>query len=103
MTTKRIRMLPGERTTNILTYAVGLAEEKGFDKFTRAELAEVAGVSEGLISLYFNDMDGLRNAVMRAASRDNNHRIIAQGIAASHPVALALPVEIKRKALNTLV
>ena len=47
--------------------------------------------------------DELQDALMRAACDGRVLRVIAQGLATQHPVALALPEDVRRAAGEALV
>ena len=65
----------------ILQMAVATAVKVGYNKMTRELLAERAGVSEGLITKYFNTMCQLKRDVMRYAVRNSVVEVVAQGLA----------------------
>ena len=67
-----------ERTQQILTSAIKAAEEKGYLKFTREDVEQVAGVSGALIQYHFNTMEELRTAVREETIRTENVKISAQ-------------------------
>ena len=100
------RMQPKERRAAILTAAVELARAEGYNRITREGIAKAAGgVSEGLVSQYFNTMAQLRRALIRHAIKANPPvlEIIAQGLAAKDPHALKASDELKRQAADSLL
>lgn len=99
----RTRMQPETRTKHILAHAVELAEANGYTTITREQVARAANVSEGLVSTYFEDMQGLRDAVMRYAIRNNVLRIIGQGVVAHDPLVTTVPHTKRIRAIKALV
>lgn len=97
------RLHPDDRNEQILTAALKVAGRPGgWAKLTRDAVAKEAGCAEGLPSKYFGTMVAFRRAIMRAAIREWNLSVIAQGLAAGDEVALKAEEDLKRKALNTL-
>ena len=94
------RKQPEERREQILLAAVNLAAERGYTKITQSEIAEAANVSHGLVSRYFETMEGLRAAVMHHAITKEIPRIILQGLALKDPIAARAPLRLKAKAIN---
>lgn len=69
---KRTRMEPGERTTQMLNFAVAIAEKDGLNALTRRVVAEAAGVTKAMVNLRFGGIDALRGAVcMQFAATEN--------------------------------
>ncbi len=100
-TTKK-RVNPALRKQNILQAAVELARRDGYREVTRDRIAEAAGVSVGLVSRYFGNMNQLRIAIMRYAVKQSIPEIVAQGMAASDPQALNASAELKAVAAQSL-
>ena len=86
----------------ILGAAVKLAATGRYDRLTRRDVAEAAGVSPARVSLFAGDMEGLRAAIMKAAVMDKVAVVVAQGLADRHPEAVAAPDELKQQALAVL-
>lgn len=91
-----------DRRAQILAAAVTLAAKRGYQNVTRDEIAQAAGISAGLVNKYFETMIRLRRDVMRAAVRERNLAIIAQGVAMRDRQAMKAPDELKQAALATL-
>lgn len=91
-----------DRNRRVLEAAVSLASERGYQKITRSEVADRAGVATGSVNNAYETMDGLRDAVMAAAVERGLLAIVAQGLAASHPTARAAPQVLKDSALASL-
>ena len=97
------RLHPDDRKQQILNAAIKVAGRPGgWGKLTRDAVAREAGCAEGLVSKYFGTMIAFRRAIMRAAIRDWNLSVIAQGLAAGDKVAMKAEEDLKRKALATL-
>lgn len=97
-----MRMNPDDRREMILDAAVRTAKKIGWRNITRDGVAVAAQVSGALVTRYFGDIKSLRTEVMRVAVRDNLHTIVADGLAAQHPVARRAHIETKQKALAHL-
>lgn len=91
-----------ERNRRILDAAVTLAGERGYEKITRDDVAAAAGVATGSVNNAYGTMGELRDAVMAAAVERQLASIVAQGLAARHPAALAAPPALKDSALRSL-
>ena len=99
-------LTPDERKQQrqaILDVAVELARETGYNKITREQIADAAGVSPALVSNYLDTMPSLRRDVMRRAVTREVLAVIGQGIAARDPHALRAPEELKQRAVNMML
>jgi AcrR family transcriptional regulator len=95
------------RDQAILAAAVDLAVLHGLSGFTRAQLAERSGLSPAGVSNYGRSritngpqgtagfMDRVRNDAMAQAVSEGNLQLLAVGIAARHPTALAAPSDLR--------
>lgn len=97
------RLQPDDRVTDLLTVALQLARTEGFHALTRKRVAQAAAVSPGLVTHRFLSTELMRDAVMTEAVRLSDLRVVADGIALRHAVALAAPVEMRQAALDALV
>lgn len=88
---------------DILQHALDLSKKVGYRDITRDMLAKEAGTSPALISKYFGTMMKLRRAIMSAAVAQNDHAIIAQGLAAGDSKARAADMSVKRIAVEGLL
>jgi AcrR family transcriptional regulator len=76
-----VRMQPDARKQLILDAAIQIASGKGgIKKATRIAIADKAGVSVGLVSLYFGDRITLRAALVAEAVRVKHIRIIKEAL-----------------------
>lgn len=91
-----------KRNQRVLEAAISLASERGFRKYSRSDVAQLAGVADGGVNWAFGTMDGLHDAVMRAAVERGLLSLVAQGLALQHPAACAAPPDLKNSALASL-
>lgn len=101
-TQSRYRLDPDSRRQHILSVAVELAQKDSFEWLTRAAVAEAACVSPGLVSAYFKPFTELKREVLREAVRTKNIDILAQGMAARHPLVANLPMSLRDKVAKRL-
>jgi AcrR family transcriptional regulator len=95
-------MAPKERKAEILQAALKVAAICGLTTFTRAQVADEAGISPASVNKYFTTMAQLRRDVMRAAVRDECLKLIAQGIVLGDKQALKAPAELRARALASV-
>jgi hypothetical protein len=93
------RANPELRKEHILNAALSVAIERGYGKMTRDHIADTAGCSVGLVSKYFGTMLNLKRDVMRAAIREEELGIVAEGLATGDKHARKAPQELKEKAV----
>lgn len=87
----------------ILEVAFTMAQRDGFGTLTRDGVAAEAGVAMGSINHHWKVMSALRDAVMQRAVEEENLEIIAQGIALGDKIANSAPLELRTRALTTLL
>jgi hypothetical protein len=97
------RVDPELRKDHILNAAIRVAEKVPFNRMSRAQVAEEAGVADALVSKHFGTMEQLRGDVVRRAIKQENLKIIAQAIAAGHRHAKKVDGELKARALQCLI
>lgn len=90
------------RRASIMAAAIALAERDGWPSLTRDGVAAEAGIAVGSINHEFGTMDALRDAVMLDAVTNRKLDIVGQGIARGHPMARAVPDEMREAALRAL-
>lgn len=100
MTTKRLEA--NDRKQSILNAALKLSETTGYMHITREAIALEADCSPGLVSRYLGTMANMRRDVMRAAVKQRNLAVVAQGLAARDPHARRAPDDLKAAAVDTL-
>jgi AcrR family transcriptional regulator len=96
----RVRKRPDIRRAEILSAAIRLCARDIFSTLTRDELAKRIGVAPGLVGYYWSTMDKLRDDVIIEGCRLGISRIILAGLSLNHPVAKALPDDVKSRAAN---
>lgn len=90
------------RIEEIIAAGLVLADAKGYQQITRADLAQAIGVAEGTVSQHFGTMAQFRRSLMRAAVHKRNLIVLAQGLAARDSDALKAPDDLRDAAANSL-
>lgn len=88
---------------HILQTAYKMAQRDGFAAITRDGVAAEAGVAMGSVNHHYGTMQVLRDAVMQRAVEEEQLELIAQGIALGDNVAKTAPLELRQRALKTLL
>lgn len=86
----------------LLIAATQIAQTQGYQTVTLQQAADRCGRTPGWACTILQSAE-LQDAVMRMACETRNLRVIAQGLATQHPVALALPEDVRRAAGEALV
>jgi len=95
--------LPGhERKQRLIDAAMPLAEQHGYRRVSRDMVAEAAEVSPALLSRYWSAPQ-FHTAIMTRAVETANLRVIGQGLADRHPVALSAPIGLRHAAAARLI
>lgn len=102
MEQKHRRLSPDDRKAEILAAALTVAARMGFTAMRQKDIAEEAKCAYGAVTHYFNTMEQMRRAVMRAAIKQENIKIISQGLGCGDPHARKAPAELKQKAAALL-
>ena len=92
------RLDPQIRKAHILAVGVNVAKTAGYHNVTRGMIADAAEISAGLVNVYFDDMQILKDAIMEQAIIQKILEIIAVGLAIKDPIALAAPQKLKDQA-----
>lgn len=87
----------------ILEVAYTMAQRDGFGSLTRDGVAAEAGVAMGSVNHHWVKMSALREAVMQRAVEEKNLELIGQGVALGDSVAKSAPLELRTRALTTLL
>ena len=90
------------RAAQILAAAVQLAAQHGYTRLTREQVAARIGVAPSLVPHYMGTMAQLRRRIMREAVRVECLPVIAQGLAARDPHAMAAPADLRQRAARHL-
>lgn len=88
---------------HILEVAYMMAQRDGFGTLTRDGVAAEAGVAMGSVNHHWVKMSALREAVMQRAVEEENLELIGQGMALGDSVAKSAPLELRTRALTTLL
>lgn len=88
---------------HILEVAYTMAQRDGFGTLTRDGVAAEAGVAMGSVNHHWGKMSALREAVMQRAVEEENLELIGQGMALGDSVAKSAPLELRTRALKTLL
>jgi AcrR family transcriptional regulator len=91
------------RAAQILAAAVEAARDHGYTRLTREQVAARIGVAPSLVPHYFGTMAAFRRKIMREAVRVECLAVIAQGLAAQDPHALAAPSDLRKRAVASLL
>lgn len=92
-----------ERVKHILDVSMALAEQHGYNRVSRDQVARVCGFpSSSLITYHMGSMVEFRRKIMREAIKRANLRVLAQGLAAQDRQALKAPEDMKARALQSL-
>lgn len=96
------RMTKDDRRAQLLATGVALAETYGTHGVTQKMIGEQVGCSPGLLYRYFGTIEKFRSAVMTAAVRSENLRVIGRGLATNDRRCLRLDPAIQKRALASL-
>lgn len=88
---------------HILEVAYTMAQRDGFGTLTRDGVAAEAGVAMGSVNHHWVKMSALREAVMQRAVEEEQLELIAQGIALGDVTAKSAPLDVRTRALTTLL
>lgn len=91
-----------ERRQKILDAAMQIAKTEGFASLSRDGVAAKANAAAGSVNYCFDNMQGLKDAVMELAVKNEELTLIAQGIIADSDVALMAPLALRKQALNSM-
>ena len=84
----------------IIEAAGDLVKADGLHSLTRLNIGQKARVAPSLVSHYLGDMPKLINTLMMLARDSKDAELLARGLALKHPVAMAAPPELRRKAIR---
>lgn len=88
---------------HILEVAYTMAQRDGFGTLTRDGVAAEAGVAMGSVNHHWGKMSALREAVMQRAVEEEDLELIGQGMALGDSIAKSAPLELRTRALTTLL
>lgn len=87
----------------ILSAAMQLANLAGFAGVTRDGVANKANCACGSVTYYFGNVKKLRAAMVERAIETENLAVLGQAVAAEHPLAMAAPEALRRRAVLAMV
>lgn len=90
------------RRAKLIKAAHALARKVGYRHIMRADVADRVGMAHSIINHEFGTMDGLRDAVVEYAVRRGYTTVLAQALAAGHPIAKRAPAELRARAISSL-
>ena len=99
---KSKRLPPSDRKAALLAAALKLAGKGHYAQLTRAEIAQAAGVSPGLVSTYLGTMPDMRRTLMRHAVASGDLVVIGQGLSAGDRHARKAPADLRAAAAARL-
>lgn len=98
-----IRLKPKERKKDIITAALKVAEDSNYLTLTCQNIAAEAGCARSSVIHYFGTMVQLRRSIIRAAIKEENLTVIAQGLVSNDKHALKANKKLKIKALQACI
>lgn len=98
----REKLTQEQRKKQILETAIFLAEKKGYQNFTRQEIADKIGISPSYVNFYFNTAKIMKEAVLNEAIRTENLRIVAQA-SLTKDTSWGISPELRKKAINYII
>ena len=98
MTKKRFK--PEIRKDMIIKVALALAVQHGYRQITRDQIADALDISGTTIHYHFKTMNQLRREIMRAAIKQKQFAVIAQGLGIKDPLTGKMSDELKRETIS---
>lgn len=95
--------LIADRHQRVLDAATNLARKVGYQWIMRKHIAQAAGVSAGSVTSAYGSMLDLKREVLRNAVATGDLKILRQGLADGHPIALSAPEDLKVKAALSML
>ena len=99
---KGSRMDPFNRKEQILQTAIQISLEKGYRQLTRRAVANRMHCASSLINHYYEDIDNLRAAVLRAAIEKEIIPIVAENFAMKGTETIGLSPTLVEKVVHYL-
>ena len=96
------RMKKEERETELRAAALQVALSVGYKALTREMVAEQGGVSAGLVSRAFGDMEALKQAILAEGCKLGILPIIVEGVLHRDPLARRTAKKYKDDIINLL-
>lgn len=73
-----MRKNPGDRRREILNFGIKIAKKCGYKKITMQKVSKKLGISPPLMHHYFNNVEELKNEIIKEALENGIVEIIAQ-------------------------
>ena len=99
---KNTRLKPAARREMILDAALKLAHKKHYLQISRDAIAAEAGITGTAVQYYYSTMPKLRRAIMRAAVKEENLKVILEGLIACEGAAISAPKELRDRAVASI-
>ena len=96
------RVSSSARRAAILALALPLAEQYGFAHIPRGVIISAAGIPPSRFTQLWT-ISKFRSDLIKLAAAEGNLCVLAQGLAARHPAALAAPIELRRRAAEAMI
>lgn len=74
------RMAPAERKQQLLAAGYDMANTKGLGAVNRVQLGKACGVTDGLVSRYFGNADGMYAAILGEAIARKDAAVVADAL-----------------------
>lgn len=87
----------------LIDWGLGEATRVGLEGVWREPAAAAVGCSVGMVNWVFGNMEGYRDAIVAESIVAECLPVLGAAVAKRHPLALAAPAELKRKALESLI
>lgn len=78
------------KEAEILLAALDCARDIGYNKMTRADIAQYAGCSESIVSHYLGSMPEVRDAVVQVAISTYDWQVALQAVLLGHPLTKSI-------------
>ena len=88
------------RKEEIVAVALKLAEASHYAQVQRKQIADIMGVTPPALTYHYGTMEQLRRDIMRAAIKQENLVVVAQGLVAQDVYAKKAPEALRRRAIE---
>lgn len=98
----KLRFSHNERRTKILSAAIPLAIESGYQNLTRDAVACAAQIAGSTLMYHFTSMTKFKEALLLHALETRCLEVIAQAVVARDPAVAGIPTALKNRALAAI-
>lgn len=95
---KQTRRSPEERIKQMLQAGYKIADQEGLAELNRVKLGAACGVTDGLVSRYFGNAQGMFNAVIGEAVKQKNLIVLADAVEMGMATEELVPPALLKKA-----